>query len=133
MNRLGYAVPLFSSEHVLKCARVGRSIAGARPMVATSAQTEDARADKRFAEANPAIDDLYRARLLRTRSTPPAQKLVETMLLSEQSAARMKAGIRIRRPEADDIDCTRIVRQQLEQLRRLEDRAFYLPITGDGR
>ncbi len=65
-------------------------------------------------------DDIYRERVLRARSTPPEQKLLDCFRLFEFSLRIMSDGIRNENPEADDQTIQELIAQRFEILRRME-------------
>lgn len=66
------------------------------------------------------IDELYREQVLEARRTPPGEKLLAGPELFERSCEFMKAGIRMRHPQADEAEVGRLLLRQLERLRRAE-------------
>lgn len=129
----GFYVPLFSTGEVLRLAQNDSEPSGAtRP--SQSSSTRDGQSPVPVPlPPNEALEKMYEDRVRRARDIPPVEKLRESLVLFESVVARMAAGIRIRKPQADDAECLQQVRAQLRTLRRLQDRPVYMLIAGDGR
>lgn len=80
-------------------------------------------------EDKPLMDAIYRDRVHRARRLTPSQRLHDGCELSDAVVERMKAGVRLRRPDADDAECLAVVREQLARLRRLHERDLYRPVV----
>lgn len=126
----GYNVPVFSMEQIARFALAKRTPPGGWPNSANG--NEAPASESRFAQSNVAFDEMYARRVRRARATPSIEKLQESLRSYEPAAARMQAGVRIRKPAADDAECLSTVRAQLATLRRLEDRPVYMLIARDG-
>lgn len=79
-------------------------------------------------EFKPLMDAIYRDKVRRARQLTPSERLHDGCELSDLVVERMKAGVRIRRPDADDAECLTVVREQLARLRRLHERGLYQPL-----
>jgi hypothetical protein len=66
------------------------------------------------------VDDIYRERVLRARSMPPEQKLLDSFRLFEFSHRIMLDGIRNENPGADDRTIQELLTRRFEILRRME-------------
>jgi hypothetical protein len=66
------------------------------------------------------VDEIYRQRVLRARSTPIEQKILAGGELFEGVCARMADGLRYENPEADESTIQELLHRRLELLRRLE-------------
>jgi hypothetical protein len=66
------------------------------------------------------VDDIYRERVLRARSTPPAQKLLDSFRLFEFAHRIMLDEIRNENPGAEDPTIQELLARRFEILRRLE-------------
>ncbi len=66
------------------------------------------------------IDDLFRKRVLRARRMSPEEKLLAGPRLFDSMCAIMRDGIRDERPDADEAEVERILRQRLALQRKLE-------------
>jgi hypothetical protein len=67
------------------------------------------------------IDDLFRNRVLRARSTPPEEKLLQGPRLFDMCCRIMADGIRNEFPGADEQRVQEILAQRIALLRRLEN------------
>ncbi|HWL95450.1 MAG TPA: hypothetical protein VNT79_18170 [Phycisphaerae bacterium] len=74
------------------------------------------------------IDEIYRERVLRARATPPEQKLLDGPRLFDQVCRRMKDGIRMQFPNADEDEVRRILLERLAIAERLEGNPCKLTI-----
>lgn len=68
------------------------------------------------------IDALYREEILRARRTPPVERMLAAGELFDEMCARMIAGIRAERPEANDDDVRRELARRFAIARRREAR-----------
>jgi hypothetical protein len=73
---------------------------------------------KKFADA---IDQERRCAL----QMGNAKRLVEGLRMWHESLGWMKAGIRHRHPHADDAEVIRLVREQLDRIRRANEAGIY--------
>ena len=74
------------------------------------------------------IDAIHHDRILAARRMPPEEKLWAGARLFDEVCERMKAGIRMQFPEADEPRVMEILRERLKRLRDFEDRQFYRPV-----
>ena len=68
----------------------------------------------------PLIDELYRERVIRARSTSPEEKFLAGEQLFEWACSITMAGIRNQNPEFSEEDCRRELDRRLELRERLE-------------
>jgi hypothetical protein len=66
------------------------------------------------------IDEIYRARVLHARSTPPEAKILDAIRLFRTGCEFMKSGIRSQHPEADEAEVMRLLEVRLALARRLD-------------
>jgi len=66
------------------------------------------------------INDIYRARVLKARRTPPEEKLLDGPRLFDMSCRIMMDGIRHEHPDADERQVKEILAARLALLRKLE-------------
>ncbi len=67
------------------------------------------------------IDDIYREKVIRARSRPPVQKLLDGPRLFDYVCGIMKDGIRFQFPNEDEEGVRRILLKRLEIARKLEE------------
>ena len=72
---------------------------------------------------------IYIERVLRARSTPPDQKMVDGFRLFERACGLMRDGIRQQFPQASPEEVESHLRQRLKIARRLQDGHLYQPCT----
>ncbi len=72
-------------------------------------------------------DELYRERVLRARRTPPEERILDGVRLSDAAVERMRIGVQLRHPEADEPEVTRLLREQIQKLWKLSDHGYYRP------
>jgi len=70
-------------------------------------------------------DDIFRRRVLRARTTPPGQKLMDGFKLYERACGLMRDGIRHQFPNADADEVEAILRKRLKRLRQIEEHGIY--------
>lgn len=75
------------------------------------------------------IDSIYRERVLRARAMPLGEKLLTGVQLFDEACQWMEVGIRSRFPEADDEEVRRILIEQVNRLRRVEEAEWKTPNT----
>src|SRR4051812_32475285 len=132
-QRRALSVPFYSMDELARLARIGDAPAGGAASEEADA-TEVPRPTIPVASTrNRALEAMYADRVRRARVTLPIEKLRESLASYQSVAARMNAGIRIRKPDADDAECLRVVRAQLTMLRQLQERPVYMLVAGDGR
>ena len=68
---------------------------------------------------------IYREKVRRARMLTPGERMREGMDLTLQVMERMKAGVLLHYPDADEAKQVEIVRQQLAKLRKLHERGLY--------
>lgn len=74
------------------------------------------------------IDAVDRDRVRAARRMSPEEKLWAGARLFDEVCERMKAGIRMQFPEADERRVAEILRDRLRRLREFEERGFYRPV-----
>ena len=67
------------------------------------------------------VDRIYRDRVLRARSRPPAEKLMDGARLFDMSCRIMMDGIRHEHPDADEREVMAMLIDRVRMVRRLED------------
>ena len=75
------------------------------------------------------VDGIYRSKVLRARQQRMEDKLCAGIALFDEVCGRMRDGIRMQFPQADDQEVERILRQRLARLRQVEDHGIYHPLT----
>ena len=73
-------------------------------------------------------DAIWREKVRRAKAMTPDERLREACRLSDFVFDMMRAGVRSRNPAADDAEVDRIVKDQLDRIRRVEERGIYHPI-----
>jgi hypothetical protein len=68
------------------------------------------------------VDELYREEVVRARTLPGDEKVLEGGRLFDRACRLMVEGIRHQFPDADDAGVQRILRERLDLIRRLEAR-----------
>ena len=122
----GYIVPFYSTDELLRISQMDAIPSGAIELVDSTPKTRVS------LNSDQGFERMFADRVRRARITPSIEKLRESLLSYESVANRMKAGMRIRKPGADDSECLSLVRAQLVTLRRLQERPVYMLIAGDG-
>jgi hypothetical protein len=78
-------------------------------------------------EATPElIDSIYIEKVLRARQTPIGEKLLDGPRLFALECEAVRAEIRKQQPNASSADIRRILREQLEAARLLEEEGLYV-------
>jgi hypothetical protein len=72
---------------------------------------------------------VYIERVMRARSTPPDQKLVDGFRLFDRACGMMRDGIRQQFPSASAEDVESLLRRRLQIVRRLQDGQLYQPCS----
>jgi len=70
-------------------------------------------------------DDIFRRRVLRARTTPPDQKLLDCLQLHDQACQLMRDGIRHEFPDADETEVRKILRKRLNRVRQIDEYGIY--------
>ena len=68
----------------------------------------------------PMIDELYRQEVLEARRMSPEDKLILGERLFRWACAITLEGIRMQNPEADEVECQRLLRERIELGKKLE-------------
>lgn len=71
-------------------------------------------------------DSLWREKVARARAMTPEERFAEGLRLSDFVFELMRAGIRDRHPHADEAEVTRLLCEQLDRIRRVEERGIYV-------
>lgn len=79
-------------------------------------------------EFQPLIDQLFVEKVLRARATPPQQRFMEGFELFEEVEARMRAGVRVQFPAADEGEVERILAGRFARLRQVAEHGIYRPV-----
>ena len=74
------------------------------------------------------IEGIHQDRIRAARRMSPEEKLWAGARLFDDVCERMKAGIRMQFPEADERRVTEILRERLRRLREFEERGIYRPV-----
>lgn len=77
------------------------------------------------------IDDLFWDKVERARQRSPGEKLLDGFELFEQSCHLARMGIRCDYPDASDQEVERLLREQLNRIRELEEEGLYQPLVED--
>ncbi len=70
---------------------------------------------------------IYLEKVERARRMTPGERLVAGIELFEESAGRMKVGIRLRHPDAHELEVDRILHQQLARMKAWHEEGLYQP------
>jgi hypothetical protein len=73
-------------------------------------------------------DEIWREKIRRAKAMTPEERFAEGLRLSDFVFDMMRAGIRDRFPDVSEDQVDRILCQQLERVRRIEERGIYTPI-----
>ena len=71
---------------------------------------------------------IYLEKVERARQMTIGERLAAGIELFEESVGRMKVGIRLRFPEADEAEVDQLLRDQLLRLQSLHEKDFYRPV-----
>jgi hypothetical protein len=78
-------------------------------------------------EFQPLADELYRERVLRARRTPPEERLLDGIRLYDEALERMKIGVRLTNPEADEAEVNGLLQLRVRRLWKLSDHGYFRP------
>ncbi len=73
------------------------------------------------------IDPIYRAKVLRAREAPLSKKMGWGAEMFAEVRGRMKSGIRMQFPEADEEEVNNILLDRLNRLTRAEEMGIFKP------
>lgn len=73
----------------------------------------------------PLIDQLYREEILRARAQTPQERLRATFEVTRFALRLMRDHIRNRHPEADEQELTRLGRERIGKVRRMDEMRRY--------
>lgn len=71
------------------------------------------------------FDEIYRERVLRARRIPPARKLYDGLAMFEEVCGRMRAGIKMQYPDADEKRVAELLHQRFARLRQVAEHGIY--------
>ena len=71
----------------------------------------------------PQPSDTTVSRFVRAASTPPEQRVLAGLKLSELAICIVEDGIRDQNPLADDLTIKRLLAERIDLMRRIEERA----------
>ena len=72
-------------------------------------------------------DELYRERVLRARRTPPEERLLDGIRLYDEALERMKIGVRLTHPQADEAEVNGLLQLRVRRLWKLSDHGYFRP------
>jgi hypothetical protein len=75
----------------------------------------------------PLADELYRERVLRARRTPPEERLLDGIRLYDEALERMKIGVRLTNPQADEAEVNGLLQLRVRRLWKLSDHGYFRP------
>lgn len=78
-------------------------------------------------EFQPLADELYRERVLRARRTPPEERLLDGIRLYDEALERMKIGVRLTNPQADEAEVNGLLQRRIRRLWKLSDHGYLRP------
>jgi hypothetical protein len=78
-------------------------------------------------EFQPLADELYRERVLRARRTPPEERLLDGIRLYDEALERMKIGVRLTNPQADEAEVNGLLQLRVRRLWKLSDHGYFRP------
>lgn len=78
-------------------------------------------------EFKPLADSLYRERVLRARRTPPEERILDGIRLYDEAVGRMRLGVRLQHPDADQDEVERLLVERIHKLWKLSDHGYYRP------
>ena len=78
-------------------------------------------------EFHPLADELYRERVLRARRTPPEERLLDGIRLYDEALERMKIGVRLTNPQADEAEVNGLLQLRVRRLWKLSDHGYFRP------
>ena len=78
-------------------------------------------------EFQPLADELNRERVLRARRTPPEERLLDGIRLYDEALERMKIGVRLTNPEADEAEVNGLLQLRVRRLWKLSDHGYFRP------
>ena len=73
----------------------------------------------------PLADAIFRERVKRAQLTPKSQKMGLGAQLYAEALGRMRSGIRMQFPDADEEEVERILTERRDRLTRLEEHGFF--------
>lgn len=79
-------------------------------------------------DLKPLQDAIYREKVERARKMSIDERLTAGLELFEEAMGRMKIGIRMRHPDADEREVDRLLRAEMDRLRNWKERDLYKPV-----
>ncbi len=79
----------------------------------------DGVATGQIVDFTPIIDELYRQEVLEARRMSPEDKLILGERLFRWACAITLEGVRMQNPEADEVECQRLLRARIELGKKL--------------
>lgn len=73
------------------------------------------------------VDPIYRDKVLRAREAPLSKKMGWGAEMFSEVCGRMRSGIRMQFPEADEEEVNNILRDRLDRLTRVEEMGIFEP------
>lgn len=73
------------------------------------------------------VDPIYRDKVLRAREAPLTKKMGWGAELFSEVCGRMRSGIRMQFPEADEEEVNKILRDRLDRLTQVEEMGIFEP------
>lgn len=70
-------------------------------------------------------DAIYREKVERARRMTVSDRLAAGLELSEEAMGRMKMGVRMRNPGADESEINRLLIEEMDRLRKWKERELY--------
>jgi len=70
-------------------------------------------------------DAIYREKVERARRMTVSERLAEGLPLFEEAMGRMKIGIRLHHPDADQQEIDQLLLEQMDRLRAWQERDLY--------
>ncbi len=73
-------------------------------------------------------DEIFREKVMRARSIPASEKMGLGAKLYAEVLGRMRSGVRIQFPDADDDEVERILEKRLKRLTQIEEHGIFHPL-----
>ena len=80
------------------------------------------------AELKPLQDAIYLEKVERARKMSVAERLTAGVELFEEAMGRMKIGIRMRHPDADEKEIDGLLKAEMDRLSEWKERDLYKPV-----
>ena len=72
-------------------------------------------------------DSIYREKVLRARKMTDSERLTATLEQIDFAYETMLGGVHMQFPEASSEEASKILKQRLDVLRRMDDRGLFVP------